>query len=149
MKRIVVIIIMFCLYGCSFGLSGVEKTIQNYEDAINERNMDSMLECFTPSFQSKMKKQLTEMKMATKILGVVTEVDISDFINNDTFSYVLDEGLEGNTVEIKIIDIQYNNDETRAEVKANMINGDKEEIGTFKMSKISRKWYIDPGKGML
>lgn len=149
MKRIVVIIVMFCLYGCSFGLSGVEKTIQNYEDAINERNMDSMLECFTPSFQSKMKKQLTEMKMATKILGVVTEIDISDFINNDTFSYVLDEGLEGNTVEIQIIDIQYNNDETRAEVKANMINGDKEEIGTFKMSKISRKWYIDPGKGML
>ena len=102
--------------------TGPDTVIEIFEDAVNNNDYNKLISCFPPSFQ----KQFN-LGPGGNLLYSVTH-----FIT------------AGDDIDIKINDIEYNESKDRADIDAEIISDkDGTESYTFKLEKISGKWYLD------
>lgn len=115
-------------------------TIEKFENAYNNLDIDSMIECFDPSVQAL-------YSGANSILGDLIGFDISDMAAFVPFIASFDEDFsleDMPKIEIKIKDINKTSDTTAIVYCTIMLqeNSGESEEDDLNMVKIDGKWYI-------
>lgn len=142
------ILSIFLLSSCS-EQSTPERTIQQFETALNVSDYEGILNCYEPKVKNGI------MGMAT-IAGNLFGVDGSAVLNILPFALDVlaesDDHLAENieeiervleSIDIVVNDVQYNDQQTKASVSVTVTICDSSQNGTIDMVKVQNVWYIN------
>lgn len=136
----VLLIVVICIahVGCvnPSATSTPEKTIESLEMAINERDFDKILDCFTPQYKAEIKAQFEFANLIAGFSG------LGNIFSEDIIDGIFGITLGDNYVDLEVLDIRYNDDMSSASMLVLLSMGEDSSIDIVEVVRISNNWYL-------
>lgn len=121
-----------------FQKSEVEKTIEKFEEAYNERDLYTLIELYPPEFQQKFKLELALTQ------GLAGFAGFGDLFSDELISAVFATALtDAPYLELEVVNEQYNETGDRVLATVMVSDGNQEGDSEIELVKIGDKWYFD------